>query len=137
MTSDFVCLRPKSTKLPTFLNRTYDILQVILFTFIGSHQLLCCQVGPNGVGFIVIKEKQFSQEILPKYFKHSIYPSFVRHKIRDSGDESHFHHESFQRKNRLFKGNVGSFCARSKGSQRKRKGKVETLKIKNGPSKSK
>lgn len=91
-------MRRKKTpsNVPTsFLQKTYEILNDNSLTHIVGWT-------EDGRAFAVKNVKEFSDQVLPKYFKHSNYASFVRqlnmydfHKLRD--EENVFRHNLFQR----------------------------------------
>ena len=113
-TSENSQAKRKSRNVSTFLNKTYQILEVFFSLTQNPDNYYAVKWAPDGVGFVVIKEEEFSKEILPRYFKHSNYSSFVRqvtyfvwqlnmynfHKIREANYESHFHHENFREDNK-------------------------------------
>lgn len=67
-----------SEGIPSFLLKTYEILEVKLFLIQNqSYSDIVCWTK-NGEGFVVKKIKNFAEMILPSHFRHSNYTSFVR-----------------------------------------------------------
>ena len=67
-----------SESIPSFLLKTYEILEVILPPSQNpKYSDIICWTK-NGEGFIVKKVKEFAENILPTHFRHSNYTSFVR-----------------------------------------------------------
>jgi len=54
-----------------FLTKTYEMIDDPLTNDVISW-------GENGNTFVVVKQVEFSRDLLPKYFKHNNFSSFVR-----------------------------------------------------------
>lgn len=82
--------KKRGRSIPTFLKKTYEILQVAQPVMQDSVNEPVIRWANDGIGFVVLDEELFSKTVLPLYFKHSNYSSFVRqlnmynfHKIRE------------------------------------------------------
>jgi len=68
--------------IPSFIKKTYDILEVKLHTthiyFKNETHNDIVSWNEDGTAFIIKKPTEFSQTVLPLYFKHSNLTSFVR-----------------------------------------------------------
>ncbi len=67
-----------SDAVPSFLMKTYDILEVKLFFIQNNKYFDIISWTKNGEGFIVKKTREFAENILPIHFRHNNYTSFVR-----------------------------------------------------------
>ena len=83
--------------LPAFISKTH------LMVSCGEHDDV---IGWNepGDGFVVKKEHEFAQYVLPRYFKHKNFSSFVRqlnlygfHKFAHDSSYIEFKHQDFRR----------------------------------------
>lgn len=66
--------------VPSFLIKTYEILEVYILYFIFKNESLSNLISWNkeGTAFIVYNPHELSSKVLANYFKHKNYPSFLR-----------------------------------------------------------
>ncbi|CAK59784.1 unnamed protein product (macronuclear) [Paramecium tetraurelia] len=95
----------QQSSIPSFLTKTYDILEVQCCSNIqNSNYSDIIQWNEEGQAFIIKKPYEFAKKILPKYFKHNNYTSFIRqlniydfHKIKNELGKHVFRHNFFQK----------------------------------------
>eukprot|EP00347_Sterkiella_histriomuscorum_P008992 403342943 len=83
--------------VPSFLLKTYEIVDDKKYDSIVAW-------SPDGESFVVKKQNEFSETILPRFFKHNNFSSFIRqlnmydfHKTKRSNNEHCFKHPFFLR----------------------------------------
>lgn len=64
--------------VPSFLIKTYEILEVLYSTIQNTHLSHIISWNPEGNAFIVYNSNELASKVLANYFKHKNYPSFLR-----------------------------------------------------------